>query len=221
MGSEPEYPGAFIGAVRAGDMSRTTELLGEDPALARASDENGVSALLNAHYHGRTEIVNLLLGTGLVPDVFEAAALGDVDRLSERLEADPTLVGRHAPDGFTLLQLASFFGHPEAVELVLEAGADVGVAAKNETRVTALHSAAAARQVDIARRLIECGADVKAQQEGGFTALHAAAQNGDLELARLLLEHGANPSTPAADGRTPLAIAEAEGHEEVAALLRA
>jgi ankyrin repeat protein len=59
-------------------------------------------------------------------------------------------------------------------------------------KVTPLHSAAAARQVAIARLLIAHGANVNAAQaESGFTPLYEAAANGDLEFATLLLEHGA------------------------------
>ena len=208
-----------VEAIKAGNDDRVRELLARDPSLARARDEDGVSALLLACYHGREGAVEALRGPAEPLSVFEAAALGDVRRLGELLDADAELVSAYAPDGFTPLQLAAFFGRPEAVGLLLERGAETDAVAKNPMRVTALHSAAAARATGIVRMLLDNGADTNAQQERGFTALHAAAQHGDAELAELLLSHGARRELAKDDGETPADTAAANGHPELAALL--
>ena len=57
--------------------------------------------------------------------------------------------------------------------------------------VAPLHSAAAARDNDAVRLLLEAGADANARQHGGYTALDAADQHEDAELAELLRRHGA------------------------------
>lgn len=211
---------SVIDAIKKGDDDRLRELVAADPAHARARDENGVSALLLALYHGRPEAVEALRGPSEPIDVFEAAALGDGGRLADLLDADPELVNRYSPDGFTPLQLASFFGRPEAAALLLERGAETNAVAKNAMRVAALHSAAAAQEHQIVRMLLDNGADPNAQQERGYTALHAAAQHGDRELAELLLEHGADRALAKDDGETPAELAAASGHDELAALLR-
>jgi ankyrin repeat protein len=208
-----------IEAIRAGDEERVRELVAADPSRARARDVQGVSAVLVALYHGRGELLELLRPAAGPLDVFEAAALGDTGRLSELLAADPELVNRWSPDGFSPLQLASFFRQPGAVRLLLEAGAETNAVAKNTMRVTALHSACAARQVEIVRLLLENGADPNARQERGFTPLHAAAQHGDVELARLLLDRGADPSVPNDGGERPADTATSAGHAELASLL--
>jgi ankyrin repeat protein len=80
------------------------------------------------------------------------------------------------------------------VRVLLARGADVDARARNDTvapDATPLHSAAAARQVEIARLLLEAGADPNARQRSGHTALDAAEANGDQELAALLRERGA------------------------------
>jgi ankyrin repeat protein len=69
-------------------------------------------------------------------------------------------------------------------------------------RVTPLHSAVAARNIETARDLLERGADPNARQQGGFAPIHAAAQNADDELYELLIAHGADAELPADDGRT-------------------
>ena len=76
------------------------------------------------------------------------------------------------------------------------------------SEIRALHIAVMARDVEMARLLLEAGADVNGRsEEGGFTPLHSAAQNGNAELVRLLLDHGADRSARTDDGQTPADIA--------------
>jgi ankyrin repeat protein len=152
-----------------------------------------VSPLLQALYEGRRDDVEALR-RGAELDLFEAAALGDVQRLAELIDegADPNAF---APDGFTPLSLAAFFKHPEAARLLLDRGADVHQRARHEQiQVLPIHSAAAdGGSVEIVRMLLDAGADPDAEQPGGFRAIDAARQDGNAELERLLLERGASP----------------------------
>ncbi|KAJ6530104.1 ankyrin repeat-containing domain protein [Mycena capillaripes] len=57
---------------------------------------------------------------------------------------------------------------------------------------TDLHIATKAKNIEIARLLLEAGANVAATcGEDDDTALQAAVNNGDLEMMKLLLDHGA------------------------------
>ena len=206
-------------AIAGGDLDRARKLLADDATLAGARDAQGLSAVTQARYRGRDDIVDALLDAAPELDVFEAAAVGRLERVRELVESEPALVSAFSPDGFTPLHLAAFFGYPDIARLLVEHGADTPAVARNLMRVMPLHSAAAARQFEIAKLLVDRGADVNASQERGFTPLHEAAQNGDVALTRLLLERGADREQAAEDGRRAADFAAARGHEEVLALL--
>lgn len=55
-----------------------------------------------------------------------------------------------------------------------------------------LHIAVSNGRIDIARQLLEGGADPNFQNRAKETPLHAAVKEGSLELVRLLIEHGAD-----------------------------
>src|SRR5690606_37010986 len=70
-----------------------------------------------------------------------------------------------------------------------------------------------------ARRLIEAGADIKAENNYGINAMLLAADIASTELIELLLKHGANANTANADGETPLHLVSRAGNVEAATLL--
>jgi len=210
----------LIAAVIAGEAQRVAAMVGEDPALASSRDTEGVSALMLSRYRSNRAVTDALIGADPDFDIFEAAALGYLDRLRERIADDAAAVSSRSADGYTALHFAALFAKPEAARILLEAGAPVDAVSANETRVQALHSAAAGRQIDICRLLLAAGAEVDARQAGGFTPLHEAARHGDPEMVELFLSAGADPAAMTDDGRHAADIAEASAHPDVARRLR-
>jgi ankyrin repeat protein len=153
--------------------------------------ETGVSEIRQLLYRGDREGAWALVDGGAEPNVFDAAALGDTDRLAAILAADRALVEAWSADGFTALHFAAFLGGPDAVRLLLDAGADVGDVARNEMRVQPLHSAAANGNVESCRLLLEAGADPRARQQGDYTPMDEAVQEHNVELMELLRSYGA------------------------------
>jgi uncharacterized protein len=174
---------------------------------------------MNALYHGKKDVVNELLASGVELNVYEAAGTGQTQCLRELIAADASLINSHSFDGFTPLGLAVFFGHPETVNALLDAGADVNVASNESMQVSPLASASAAGQLDIARVLIAHGANVNARASGDFTPLHEAAASGRLEFAGLLLENGADVNARTTEGKTPLDYAREHQRDEMVKLL--
>jgi ankyrin repeat protein len=208
----------FWTAVTTGDRPTVESLLLANPGLA-AARRDGVSAILLARYHHKPEVVAALRAHVGPLDIFEASALGEVDRVGALLDTDPGLANAVAEDGFGPLGLASFFGHEPVARLLLEHGAKVDKASSNGMHVMPLHSAAAARSVPIARLLLEHGAPVNARQGRGslgFTPLMEAAFNGQLDMVETLLSHGADPSLRDEEGRTAADHARARGHAPAA-----
>ncbi|MGW8249156.1 MAG: ankyrin repeat domain-containing protein [Anaerolineales bacterium] len=212
--------GPFFEAVQSGDQQEVERQLDRQPGLLHSRTQSGVSAVLLAIYYGNLQIADLLIQRGAELDIFEAAAAGQLERVVELLDSDASLVNAYAPDGFQPLGLASFFGRKPVVDALLGRGAQVSSASRNSQSVQPLHSAVAGGHYEIAKALLEHGADVNACQSGGFTPLHGAAQNGQLEMIRLLIEHKADLHTQSFDGKTALDFAEQSGHEQAADLLR-
>lgn len=73
--------------------------------------------------------------------------------------------------------------------------------------------------VELARLLIDNGADPTLADGEGGTPLHNAARISDPDLIALLIERGADPLARDDDGRTPLDIAREDGDAEVIAAL--
>lgn len=207
-------------AVAAGDADAVRRMVTDDPSLAASRGEDGVSALLQARYRHDRATIDALMSADPDLDLFEAAALGYVDRVREHLDADGGDIAAFSPDGFTPLHLAAFFGKADVAGLLLARGADVTVYTRNPLANQPLHAAAAGGHVEICRMLIAAGADVDATQHGEFAPLHEAAQHGDDELVELFLSAGADPTAVAGAMGTPADIADAAGHADVARRLR-
>lgn len=75
--------------------------------------------------------------------------------------------------------------------------------------------AAAAKNTEGAKLLLEAGADVNATQTMDYTPLHSAASGGDEGTLELLLATGADVNA-VADGKTPAMIARERGHASIA-----
>lgn len=214
----------FFEAIKQGDKDEAGRFLERDAALVNARDANGVSAVLWALYRGHRELAESLVEKGASLNIFEAAAIDKRDILEDILEKEPGLVREYSPDGFTALGLACFFGSKEAVEVLLEKGADPNAVSRNRMRVTPLHSAVAhrdgARALEMTRALLAHDAQVNVAQEGGWTPLHQAAAHGQSDIVRLLLEHAAETQAMSTDGRSPVQMAIEGGHDETAELLQ-
>lgn len=217
MGDEEE----LLAAVKANDAAAVRRILGRNPFIARAKTPNG-TMVLTAAYYGAADALAALLERVQEDElnVYEASALGRPARLKTILGQSRLKVNQPNAEGFTPLGLAAFFGHVDAVKVLLDHGATVDLKDRSRFGNTALDAAVAANRADVVRILLDTGANPNVRDSEDYTPLHKAAQHGNAEVVRLLLEHGADAAAVRKGGETPLAEAEAKGHADVARLLR-
>jgi serine/threonine-protein phosphatase 6 regulatory ankyrin repeat subunit B len=163
----------------------------ENGADATATDKDGLTALLNAAEKGSVEVLKLL-----------ATHVND-----------PKYLDIMSNTGFNALIIAAAHGHADAIEYLIEAGADV--AAVHENGVTPLMYAAASDHVKAMQVLIEKGnADLNFRHSNGGTALLEAATGGAVDAMRYLIEKGAAYDFLDDDGVSPLMAVASQGSLE-------
>lgn len=214
-------------AIRSDDPALVEKLLDEDASLVNVR-QKGRSAVLVALFATKPGedfkdpkaniILQRILARKPKLDLHETAALGKTADLEKLLR--PDLARKPNDFGWTPLHMAAFAGNVEAVQLLLDRGADVHVRAGTKFRNNPLQVALLTGQYEVAKLLIDRGADVLSRQAKGFTPMHEAALLGRRDIAELLLERGAEINSRSDDGRTPLSEAMRGGHHEVAEWLR-
>jgi uncharacterized protein len=209
----------FFDAIRAGDREEVERLLLLDRSLIHAK-EKGLSPILVAAYSLKPQLADFLADKTVTLNIFEAAALGRSTHLVRLLARNPELVNAFADDGFQPLGLACFFGHLEAADYLVRAGASVNTSSNNELQATPLQSAIAGGHVLIVKMLLKHGAQPNVREKGGITPLHTAASNGDIESMQLLILAGADQQVRSDDGKLPITLAEEKGHPRAVEILK-
>ncbi len=190
--AQPDGATALHWAAHWNDVALAKDLVAAK-ADANAANEYGVTPLFLAATNGSLEMTEVLLGAG----ASAKAAL---------------------PPGETVLMTAVRGGNAAVVKRLIGAGADPNAAQKSKGQ-NALMWAATAKNVDVAKALIEGGAKIDATTGTGMTALLFAAKEGSIDMARLLLASGAKVDEQAKDGTTAILAATVRGHADLAIFL--
>jgi ankyrin repeat protein len=213
----------LLQSIVGNDAFRVGALLSEDPSLVKTRDAEGRTPILLALYFRQEPLAQLIRERTEAPDLYEAAAMGETELVQKLLPENPDGAQALAPDGFTVLGLATYFGRTETAKLLLEAGAQPDTSSANQFKVWPIHSASAHRDpavsLELVKLLLEWKANPNVTQAGGWTPLHQAAAHGREESAKVLLDHGASLTIKSDDGRTPLEMARAKGHDSLESLL--
>lgn len=151
----------------------------------------------------------------MVQDLFIAIGRRDVGELKALIAkgADPN--GRNALE-FTPLDMASASFQPDAMQVLIDAGAKPD---DENTYGTALTFAAASGNVPGVKLLLSKGVRVDVARTDGMTPLMMAAQSGSLETVGELLAHKADVNATDDAGATPLHYAARYNHPLVSKLL--
>lgn len=143
----------------------------------------------------------------------EAVRGGDATAVRQLLGKKADVNGRQ-PDGATALHWAAERDRVDLADLLLKAGATVGVA--NDYGVTPIVLAAVNGSDAMIERLVAGGADPNAALPTGETVLMTAARTGKLAAVRALVARGANVNAKEnVKGQTALMWSIWQGHDDV------
>ncbi|HVK03981.1 MAG TPA: ankyrin repeat domain-containing protein, partial [Armatimonadaceae bacterium] len=189
-------------AARSGDAGAARRLL-----LAEAGAEvdarhgaMGVTALMAAAQRGDAPVVRLLLEAGADPNAVgrngagalaRAAVAGDAVETARLLldaGADPNGGSSDAPPNATPLWAAVALKRRGLVGLLLERGANPNIG--DSTTDTPFGVAATGGDAEIARRLLEAGADPLRPARANLPLLAVSLRFSNPPMAALLEEHG-------------------------------
>jgi uncharacterized protein len=207
---QPDGTTALHWAARHNDLETATALIAAG-ANVKAANRFGATPLSLACTNGSAGMIGKLLAAGENANAIVSEA------------------------GDTALMLAARTGKPDAVEVLLQHGAEVNKT--NAQGQTAVMWAAAEKNAAAVQVLIDHKADVNAKTHvappprpldtifsapfpvGGMTALIFAARQNDLNSVRALLSAGADIKETAADGTSAILVAVLNGHYELANFL--
>ena len=162
-----------------------------------AVNDKGSTSLMFASLCGCTEVVKLLLDAGAKPNkqIKTSKTMKDIiSELPGDLLLQPQFKSFHLPNvslskenhgGMTALMFASFEGHVDIVQILLQAKANPDL--QNETGATALLLASMKGHLDIVQQLLECGANPNISRDG-VTPLYAAVNVLSLQHVRKLTD---------------------------------
>src|SRR5262249_52709342 len=144
------------------------------------------------------DIVAHLRARGAYCDICTACYIGDLARVGELVDSDPSVVNRVADyTSYYLgsgapLKNAAAKGHLEIVRLLLARGANPNLREEGiAPRGQALYAAAAGKHYEVAKLLLEHGADPNQPVESSADALSRAIMNNDQPMIELLCSYGA------------------------------
>jgi ankyrin repeat protein len=208
----------------------TADLLVAAGADANIANDFQTTPLSEACINASPAFVRLLLKSGANPNtaiatgetpLMTCAKSGSVDAVRRLVEYGAAVNAKEPAQNQTALMWAAAEHHPDVVQALIEAHADLK--ANTKQGFTAIHFAAREGDLETVKALLAAGVDVNIQtytagganrvtsQLGipktvgalGYTPLLVAVVRGQVDLALYLLDHGADPNILAA-GFTPL-----------------
>ena len=183
-------------------------LLADLKADLNAPDADGMTPLQHAVMRNHVPTVKVLLERG-----------ADIEKKNK--------------EGYSPLALALAEAKFEVAKVLLDAGAHIDTIAGPEELTPlmiassqvlpgegAIFLPGSTRPIDLARELMQKGANVNAQSKSGVTALMIAAARNVAPMIGLLVQSGAKTDLKNAQGKTAAEVAELNGSEAAAKAIR-
>ena len=227
-------------AVLAGDEKRIRLLVARG-ADVNARDAQGYAPAHTAARKRHPELIVLFAGfnadlnaldkDGMTP-LQHAVMRNHVPTVKMLLEKGADIEKSNS-EGYSPLALAIAEAKYEVAKVLLDAGAHIDTTAGPDALTPlmiassqvspgegAIFLPGSTRPIDLARDLIQRGANVNAQSKSGVTALMIAAARNVAPMIGLLMQAGAKADLTSAQGKTAADIAEQNGAEAAAKALK-
>ena len=154
------YAGEIHDACKAGDLSKVKALLEQDPSLLQSKTEEGKSPLHMATGWGKCDIVEYLISVG-----------ADINARNN--------------NGGTPIHVAASQNQPDCARILISHGANVNDI-RTLGKMTPLLIAVYKSNYEVAKVLLELGADIDAKTESGENALMIAKKRNDQKMIDFL-----------------------------------
>jgi quinoprotein dehydrogenase-associated probable ABC transporter substrate-binding protein len=227
-------------AVLASDQARIRFLVKKGADL-KALDPQGYAPIHTAARKRHPELIALFAdlgadlnepdGDGMTP-LQHAVMRNHVPSVKILLERGADIEEKNK-EGYSALALAIAEAKFEVAKVLLDAGAHIDTTAGPDALTPlmiassqvspgegAIFLPGSTRPIDLARELIQKGADVNIQSKSGVTALMIASARNVAPMIGLLIQAGAKPELKSAQGQTAADIAEQNGAEAAAKALK-
>ena len=210
--------------------SKNKEIIGIilERAKAGLKNEAGTAPLMMALEQGDLLLVKQLIDRGAqvnrksngITPISRAVEMNNLQAVAMLVQhgADPSQAN---DDGDIPLYIAVRNGYNVIAGILLQKSMQPSVDANWKTKMgePLLNLAIQQDHSQIARILLDFGADTYNMDYLENTGLNLAAEKGELELVQILLELGADPNHANMLGTTPITAATQNGHDDLADLL--
>ena len=206
-------------AVRRGYTKEVLGTMIDHGADVNATNRNNATALMIACKKGNMESINILLNAGADPNIsrancstclHDAVAKGCSNEVLQALINQGVDVNATNISNETALMTACWMGNIDAINVLLNAGADPNIACANGLRC--LHGAVTkGSNIEILQTIINQGADINTRSMNNETALMIACKTRNEDAIHVLLNAGADLNITDDKGATCIHHAVDEG----------
>jgi len=186
-----------------------------NPKLVHATDMLGETALHGAARGNHVGIAKFLVNKGAEINPPDEDGATPLDYCDEGSAVYKYLRSQGAIKWEESIFAAAGRGDFERVKKLVHENPAL-VHAETNNGDTALHRAS---DLEIAKFLIESGADVNAKDWQGRSVLHHAIEDNEIGMVKLLIESGADINSKADGRQSPLDLARRSGNKEMLALV--
>ena len=209
-----------------GNHPDAVEVLIDAGADVDAQNSDGLSPLHLCSVSGALTIVKMLIRAGAgvcVTDnegdtcLIRAATFGQTETVRYLVGLPQVEVDHTTNEGATALYCAVQEEHPDVVQVLIDAGANIE--AKDQKGRSAVLVASCAGTLALVKMLVKAGADVSVTDDEGGTCLSLASYFGHTETVRYLVGLTQMEVDRATEGKTALYCAVQEEHADVVQVL--